>query len=205
MVQDELLNILLQMTAINAEKAEGLQKEALANQMSVEEYLMGNAAIPEETLADARGRLYKIPYVDLTGKAIDQKILRLIPEDTAEHYQVIAFQTSESEVNVGIVDPRNFKALEAVEFLMKEKQLRPYYFIVSPTNFRNVLKNYSALGDEVGEVLDLAKERFAEEEKEDDDVEIEGNVQEVIKRAPVSKIVSIIIKHAVDSRASDIH
>lgn len=205
MVQDELLKILVEQGAFNEEKAEAVQKAALESQSSVEEYLLANPIVPEEIFADARGRLYKIPYVDLTGKSIEQDVLRLVPEDTAEHYQVIAFQKSESEVNVGIVDPRNFKALEAVEFLMKEKQLRPYYFIVSPTNFRGVLKNYSALGEEVGEVLTLAKERFAEEEKDGEDISIEGDLQEVIKRAPVSKIVSIIIKHAVDSRASDIH
>lgn len=205
MVQDELLQILLQQGAINEEKAESIQKAALEGQVSVEEFLMANPIVPEEVFADARGRIYKIPYVDLTGKAIEQDVLRLIPEDTAEHYQVIAYQKSESEVNVGIVDPRNFKALEAVEFIMKEKQLRPYYFIVSPTNFRSAFKSYSALGEEVGEVLNLAKERFAEEEKEGEDLAIEGDLQEVIKRAPVSKIVAIIIKHAVDSRASDIH
>ncbi len=205
MVQDELLQILIQQGAINEEKAEALQKSALEAQQPVEDYLVVNPLVPEETFTEARGRLYKIPYVDLTGKAIDQEVLRFIPEETAQHYQVVAFQKSAEEVNVGIVDPRNFKALEAVEFLMKEKGMRPYYFIISPTNFRNVIKNYSAIGEEVGKVLDLAKERFAEEEKEGEDLEVQGDLQEVIKRAPVSKIVSLIIKHAIDSRASDIH
>lgn len=205
MVQDELLQILLQMGSINEEKAESIQQAALEAQQPVEEYLIVNPLVPEETFSEARGRLYKIPYVDLTGKAIDQEVLRFIPEDTAQHYQVVAFQKSEQEVNVGIVDPRNFKALEAVEFIMKEKGMRPYYFIISPTNFRAVIKNYSAIGEEVGKVLNLAKERFAEEEKEGDELEVGGDLQEVIKRAPVSKIVALIIKHAVDSRASDIH
>lgn len=205
MVQDELLQILQQQGAINEEKAEAIQKSALEAQQPVEDFLVVNPLVPEETFTEARGRLYKIPYVDLTGKAIDQQVLRFIPEETAQHYQVVAFQKSEEEVNVGIVDPRNFKALEAVEFLMKEKGMRPYYYIISPTNFRNVIKNYSAIGEEVGKVLSLAKERFAEEEKEGEELEVEGDLQEVIKRAPVSKIVSLIIKHAIDSRASDIH
>ncbi len=205
MVQDELLQLLVQQGALNAEKAEAIQKAALEAQQPVEEYLVVNPTVPEESLTDARGRLYKIPYVDLTGKAIDQAVLRLIPEDTAQHYQVVAFQKSEQEVNVGVVDPRNFKALEAVEFIMKEKGMRPYYFIISPTNFRAVIKNYSAIGEEVGKVLDLAKERFAEEERDAEDLEVSGDLQEVIKRAPVSKIVALIIKHAIDSRASDIH
>jgi len=205
MVQDELLQLLVQQGALNAEKAEAIQKAALEAQQPVEEYLVVNPTVPEESLTDARGRLYKIPYVDLTGKAIDQAVLRLIPEDTAQHYQVVAFQKSEQEVNIGVVDPRNFKALEAVEFIMKEKGMRPYYFIISPTNFRAVIKNYSAIGEEVGKVLDLAKERFAEEERDSEDLEVSGDLQEVIKRAPVSKIVALIIKHAIDSRASDIH
>ncbi len=205
MVSDELLQILIQQGALNEEKAEAVQKSALEAQQPVEEYLFVNPLIPEEALAEARGRLYKIPYVDLTGKAIDQAVLRFIPEELAQNYQIVAFQKSDKEVNVGIVDPRNFKALEAVEFIMKEKGMRPYYFIISPANFRSVMKGYSAIGEEVGKVLDLAKERFAEEEKEGEELEVTGDLQEVIKRAPVSKIVSLIIKHAIDSRASDIH
>lgn len=205
MIQDELLQQLVQLKAVDEAKAETIQKAALEANLPVEEYLIMNPVVPEELLTDARGRLYKIPYVDLTGKAISQEVLRLIPEETAEHYQVIAYQKSDNEVNVGIVDPRNFKALEAVEFIMKEKQLKPYYYIISPGNFRAMFKNYSAIGEEVGEVLDLAKERFKEEEKDEEDIDVKGNVQEVIKRAPVSKIVSIIIRHAVESRASDIH
>ncbi len=207
MVKDPLLQILANEKKMTSEQAEQMQKEALQSQMSVEDYLMANKLVAIEDLTQARGKLYNIPYIDLTGKRMEQDVLRLIPEETAQHYQVIAFQRSENEVNVGIVDPRNFKALEAVEFLMKEQNLQPFYYIVSSVNFANVMKNYTGLGEQVGEVLNLAKEKLAGAAEEDEsELDLEGeNIQEVIKKAPVSKIVSIIIKHAVDSRASDIH
>jgi type IV pilus assembly protein PilB len=204
MVNDPLLQQLVSAGKMAEDAAEAAQKAALEAQQSTEDYLAANNLVGVEDLTEARGKLYNIPYIDLTGKKIEPEVLQLIPEETASHYKVIAFQKSDKEVNVGIVDPRNFKALEAVEFLMKEQDLQPFYYIISEPNYAAMLKSYKGLGEEVSQVLEVAKEKLQAEEEEED-IEIEGDIQEVIKRAPVSKIVSIIIKHAVDSRASDIH
>lgn len=204
MIKEQLLQILVEEGKLTEDKAEAVQKEALQAQQSIEDYLSANKLVNDEGLTEARGKLYNIPYVDLTGKAIDKEVLRLIPEETASHYKVVAYQKSETEINIGIVDPRDFKALEAVEFIMKELNLQPFYYIVSSANFSNVLKNYSGLGDEVSEVLELAEDKLKKEETEEE-LDLSGDLEEVIKKAPVSKIVSIIITHAVDKRASDIH
>lgn len=206
MVQDQLLQLLIQSEKLTEEQAEKVLQEAVSAQQAVEDYLAANNLVPIESLTEARGKLYNIPYVDLSGKQVDSDVLKLIPEETAEHYKVIAYQKSDNEVNVGIVDPRNFKALEAVEFLMKKQELQPYYYIISPTNYSNLMKGYSGLGEEVSQVLEGAKDKLLIEEDGGEELDIEGgNLQEVLKKAPVSKIVSIIIKHAADSRASDIH
>ena len=58
-----------------------------------------------------------------------------------------------------------------------------------------------SLGEEIEEVVDVAKTKFTPL--------AEGSFKEgeedVIKRAPVSKIVSVIIRHAVEGNASDVH
>ena len=204
MANDPLLQFLVQGGKMTEEQADAAHKTAVESQQAIEDYLAANNLVGVEELTEARGKLYNIPYIDLTGKVISPDILKLIPEETAQHYQVVAFQKSETEVNVGIVDPRNFKALEAVEFIMKEANLQPFYYIVSPQNFLSTMKKYKGLGEEVSQVLEVAKEELKTEE-EIEDIDLEGDIQEVIKKAPVSKIVSIIIKHAVESRASDIH
>ena len=63
---------------------------------------------------------------------------------------------------------------------MKEHGLKPYYYMISPGNFKAMFKSYSGLGEEVGEVLDLAKEQFGSEQKEEglEDVDLEGNIVE---------------------------
>jgi len=204
MISDQLLQLLVEGQKMTEEQAEAAQKAAVLAQQPIEDYLAAQNIIGQEELTEARGKLYNIPYIDLNGKQVEPEVLQLIPEETARHYNVIAFQKSDEEVNIGMVDPRNFKAIEAVEFLMKEQGLKTFYYIISPSNFNTILKSYTGLGEQVSEVLEIAKDKLQEEE-EVEDLEIEGDISEVLKRAPVSKIVSIIIKHAVDSRASDIH
>ncbi len=205
MISDPLLQLLVEGQKMTEEQAEAAQKAAVLAQQPIEDYLAAQNLLGQEELTEARGKLYNIPYIDLNGKQVEADVLQLIPEETARHYNVIAFQKSDEEVNIGMVDPRNFKAIEAVEFLMKEQGLKTFYYIISPSNFNTILKSYTGLGEEVSQVLEIAKDKLQGEEVEDDDLEIEGDISEVLKRAPVSKIVSIIIKHAVDSRASDIH
>src|SRR4029077_12414859 len=120
------------------------------------------------------------------------------------NYKMVAFEKNNDELKVALVDPLNLKAIEAAEFIAKKNNLRPSYFIVSKANFNNADRLYKALYEEVGEELGMAEEKFRGEESEDVVLD-ELNLEKVIKSAPVSKIVSLIIKHAIDSKASDIH
>ncbi|OGY97163.1 MAG: hypothetical protein A2543_02310 [Candidatus Komeilibacteria bacterium RIFOXYD2_FULL_37_8] len=54
----------------------------------------------------------------------------------------------------------------------------------------------------MGEALDTAEAIFAPKEQ---DIDLDGDVGEMVKSAPVSKIVSVILRHAIEGRASDIH
>ncbi|MBI3627015.1 type II/IV secretion system protein [Candidatus Uhrbacteria bacterium] len=190
---------------LNPKQAAQAWQETLASQKGLEGLLMEKSWVKEEEITKSKGEVYHIPYFDLAGKSVPPATLNTIQEDIAQNYQMIAFDKTDDELKVGLVDPLNLKAIEAAEFIAKKNNLRVSYFIVSPTNFANALKLYKALGEEVGEALEAAEEKF----KPTDELSAEGleglNLEKVIKSAPVSKIVSLIIKHAIDSKASDIH
>jgi len=106
---------------------------------------------------------------------------------------------------VGITDPDNFKAIEAVDFLSKEEGLEVEYYLISDPSFDNAFKQYKTLTKEISTALETRAEEKAKELAETKKEEKRINIEEVIKSAPVAKIVSVIIRHAVEGRASDIH
>ncbi len=144
------------------------------------------------------------PPVDLTSQAIDLETLRVIPEEVARNYQLIAFARAENELSVALADPGNAQAMEAVNFLVKGKGWKARFFTLAPEQLQTALKKYQVLGEEVKEVLAVAEGEFAET-KEGKEAMREGPIEEVIKSAPISQMVTLIVRHAVESKASDIH
>ena len=106
-------------------------------------------------------------------------------------------------VKIALVDPLNLKARGAADFIGRGKNLKIKYFIATLNDFQKALQQYGSLKTEVGEALKVAEDRFAGIGESDG---VSGEKMEsVIKSAPISKMVSVILKHAVESRASDVH
>ena len=100
---------------------------------------------------------------------------------------------------VALSDPNNFKALEAVDFIARKNGNKVKYYVASNFGLQKVLKLYTSLKTEVSKVL----ERTADDVL--DKVPEKQEFEDVIKTAPVTKMVAVILRHAVEGQASDVH
>lgn len=169
----------------------------------INKFIISNNILDEEGLLKTKADFSDMEYIDLSAKQIDYDFLHIIPQEVAENYKIICFEKKGEEISVGITDPENFKAIEAVDFLAKENGYKINYFLISKYSFTVAIRQYKTLKKEVNKLLDIAQEEHEKEEE----LEREGaqEVDEVIKGAPVSKMVSVILRHAVEGGASDIH
>lgn len=158
--------------------------------------------ISDEDWAQTKGVFYDLEYANLIGRKIESEILNILPEDLSENYQMVVFNKEGANIQAGLVDPTNFKAVEALNYLARKKKFQVKYYIISEDSYRSAAKQYETLGEEVGEALDTAEAIFAPKET---DVDLDGDVGDIVKSAPVSKIVSVVLRHAIEGRASDIH
>ncbi len=157
--------------------------------------------IDEEDWTKAKGIFYDIEYTSLVDKTITSDILNVLPQDLSESYSLVVFNKKRNNIEAGLVDPTNFKAIEALNFLARKNNFKVKYYIISQDSFDTAIKQYETLGEEVGEALDVAEDIFAPK-----DIDLpEEESKDVVKSAPVSKIVSVILRHAIEGRASDIH
>ncbi len=199
----ELLTILLEAGRISDEQYRAIINEQNASGKSAEELLLAKKYVDEEFLARAKGTVFGVPYADLLGKDIAPQILNLLPKTVAESNKAIPFERTDEHVGIGLVDPRDVGAMQAVDFLAQNANFRPKYYIISNASFTNALKKYASIGKDVAKALEAAKEKYVPEKKPT--AAVEEKIEEVIKGAPVSRIVSVILRHAVDGGASDIH
>lgn len=180
-----------------------LKKQALVEQRTLEEILLQRAAVTSEALLQAKSEFYGFPAVNLTTQTIDKDVLTLLPLETAQYYQVVPFRRDGSEVWLAMVHPENFKTMEAVDLVARQNGWKPKYAITSSDGLLQVLRQYSTLTSEVGEALKLAEGKEQEVFREEPDEEL--NFDQVLKSAPVAKMVSVILRHAVEGGASDVH
>lgn len=199
---EEIINLLLKDKLITAEKLAGVKKLPEYS-VNPELTLIKSGLVDIEDLTKAKAKAYNLNYYSLIGAKISDQVLNLIPAEVAENYKIICFGADRGKMKVGFTDPENFKAIEAIDFLAKEENLQPEYFLISSLSFETALKHYKTLGKEISQALKIKDEEEVLERanKKADQAEVE----EITKSAPVSKIVAVIIRHAVEGRASDIH
>ncbi len=192
---------LLKKGVIDKEKATTLEFETKESGKREEELLIEKGITTEEVLFNLKSENLKIP---LKGVAVDEvslEVLELIPEETAKYYKMIPLAKKDKELQVGMVYPEDLKAQEALKFLSRQNLFIYQVFLITPTTLNNLLKQYRTLRREVGIALEELKTELKEEKIPRTAAEFERLAEE----APITKIVAVILRHAVEGGASDIH
>jgi len=161
------------------------------------------AGIPVRELGDAR-----IPY----------DVLKFIPEESAEHYGLAPLGVVDSILEVGMVDPDDIRGFDALNFISRNTGMPFKVYQISQSDFNRVLNMYRGLGGDVDRaVTDLATENLQTPAAETESASLDLGVsslggekaqtagKSIQEDAPTIKIVSTILRYAIDGKASDIH
>jgi type IV pilus assembly protein PilB len=177
--------------------------------LSIDKIIKNIHIIDIEEYAKVKAGVIDVPYRNLVDEKIDNEVIKLLPLNLSKNYKMVIFNKTGNVLDVGLVDPGNFSAIEAAEFLAHKNSYTIKYYLISEASFNHVLGKLEDIVQEVGEVLDYAKEKFGKDSSGDEEIEevkIDSeNFDEIIRSAPISRIVSVLLKHAVDGRASDVH
>ncbi|MFH0969188.1 MAG: GspE/PulE family protein [Patescibacteria group bacterium] len=196
--------VLMEKGYISEEQMNLLKKRALDDGRAIEDLVLEERIVSEEDLIKIKAETLNIPYIDLSGEMIPPEVLGEFPLEVAIQYKFIPFRKEKNSVFVAMVDPEDVSSLEALKFIALRKGFDWKIFITSPANLQEALRQYSSLTSEVGQALEtLKKEREKEFGKEGAITAKE--IEKIAQEAPISKVVSVILKHAVEGRASDIH
>ena len=198
-----LLKQLVQKGLLNKEKVAFLEHEIKESGRREEEVILGEGIVPERVLFDFKSENLKIPLKEISVDQVSLETLELISEETAKYYQMIPIQKTEKFLEVGMVYPEDLKAQEALKFFARQGNFDYKVFLITPTTFKNLLKQYRTLKREVG----MALEELETELKEEVGIKprTSAEFERMAEEAPITKIVAVILRHAVEGKASDIH
>lgn len=219
-----VIDILAQKNLISKDDVREIRRQTSAG-ISLDDALLAKGVKSEDIIA-ARGEFLNVPVRALGDTAIPFDILEYIPEDSAAHYRFAPIGVTDGVLEVGVVDPDNMEARDALNFLASKKNIPYKMFLISEDDFKKILETYKGLTGEVTRALgDLEKELSVDLEsgpKEDLGVQKNpdgttaahqtgqeggksGQDALIIEDAPVVKIVATIVRYAVEGEASDVH
>ncbi len=178
----------------------------------VEETLI-EFGIPEEKILEIKGEYLGIPVKNINSKEISFSVLKYISEDSADHYHFVPLALKDGVLEVGIMDPENIQAMDALQFISTKIGIPFKIFLISKSSYENIMQAFKGLGSQIEEALgELDQEEITNIKnlnegnlsKEIKNLK-EGEEVKIIEDAPVIKIVAVILRNAIEGNASDIH
>lgn len=201
----DLLRALVQKGKLTQKQVSSINEKVIETGHRAEEVILSEKLLSEEDLFRVKGEIFDVPLVEEAPKTISSDILSLIPRDSAEHYHFIPLGKKDGVLEVGMVYPQDIQAKEALKFLSRRGGFSYKVYLISHATFRGILEKYQTAEREVKEALEGLE---VELEKEKGDLTLKGDPAEAgrtMEQAPVIKMVAVILREAVEGRASDVH
>ncbi len=197
-----LIDELIKQKLIDKKTAQSLEKEALSLGEKIESLILQEGLIPEEELFKIKSKQLNIPLEKFFSTKIPIEVLDSIPRESVEHYKMIPLRKKDKVLEVGMVYPEDLKAQEALNFLSRQKGFNYKVVLISLGDFRKFFSQYETLAKEVEVALEDLENQLAPKKNK---VKNAGAIATKKGEAPISKTVAVILKHAVEGKASDVH
>lgn len=199
-----LIQQLVKKGILEKEKAGPLEFEVKNSGTKEEEVILDRGITSENFLFNLKSENLKVPLKEVVAEEVPLKILELVPEESAKYYKMVPLSRKDTLLEVGMVYPEDLKAQEALQFLARRNKFSYQVFLITPSSLNNLLKQYRTLKREVGRALEELETELKEETIEMKPVKA-AEFERLAEEAPVIKVVAVILRHAVEGNASDIH
>jgi type IV pilus assembly protein PilB len=187
--------------------------------------------VKDEEITQLLSKQYGVPSINLAQFDIDTGVIKLVPADTANKYQIVPLSRAGATLTIAMTDPTNVFAMDDIKF-MTGYNVEPV--VASETAVMEAIqKYYSAAAASGGSdrasrrpqdsqadplattaTLDMVTKALEETSSVmDDDVEVLEELDQIDVaslekqggEAPVIRLVNLMLMSAIQKGASDIH
>src|SRR5450759_2182758 len=173
--------------------------------------------VKDEEITALLSRQYGVPSINLGDFQIDQTVIKLIPAETAQKYQILPLSRLGATLTIAMTDPTNVFAMDDIKF-MTGYNVEPV--VASESEVAEAILRYynvaakTAVGKGQQSALDFATQALQDLPLVDtSEVEVLEELEEISvealarqgEEAPVIRLVNVMLMSAISKGASDIH
>ena len=226
--------LLLKEKRISAEQLQQALSHQKANGGKLGYNLVKMGFVKDEEITALLSKQYGVPSINLTQFDIDLGVIKLIPSETANKYQIVPLSRAGATLTIAMTDPTNVFAMDDIKF-MTGYNVEPV--VASETAVTDAInKYYPTTTVKAAPKAEKAKKEAAPQatpsgpstleaaskgledlqatlDSDASDVEVLEELQEISadalarqgEDAPVVRLVNVVLMSAIQKGASDIH
>ncbi|MCX6721391.1 MAG: GspE/PulE family protein [Candidatus Staskawiczbacteria bacterium] len=198
----KLLQELYAQGLLSEGKVNELEKQIAKTGKTEEDIILEEKIVSEDSLFELKSKIFGIPFKKVRPEEVQAGVMELIPEEAAANYKMMPIARTENFVQIGMVYPEDISAQNALRFLANQENFTYQVYLISLSNLAALTKqrkNISAetrsaleeLNKEKGEILEVLEKKTT--------------VEKISEDAPIIKMVFVILRHAIEGNASDVH
>ncbi|MBI4355338.1 MAG: Flp pilus assembly complex ATPase component TadA [Candidatus Omnitrophica bacterium] len=210
-LKKRLLELLKKHRLVSSEAMERALQIQRAQGGSLSEILVKQGVVSSKDLMGLLSAELNIPPINLGKCTLDPEVVKLVPERLARQYHVVPIAKLGHTLTVAMADPMNIFALDDLKMLTK--------FEIDPVLAadEDIMKTLGGIYGQEREGMTALVEEHASDAEEDaeglpvaavSEDESATNVDQITTesaRAPIVKMVDLMLAEALKKRASDIH
>src|SRR6059036_1823148 len=217
--------LLLKEKRITAEQLQQALNHQKANGGKLGYNLVKMGYVKDEEITALLSKQYGVPSIALTQFEIDPAVVKLVPADTAQKYQIVPLSRSGATLTIAMTDPTNVFAMDDIKFMTGYNvepvvaseaavtaAIQKYY---SAAKARRAAESGPGAVPSGPSTLEMATRGLEELQALEgaNEVEVLDELQEISaealakqgEEAPVVRLVNVVLMLAIQKGASDIH
>src|SRR4249919_2261658 len=186
--------------------------------------------VKDEEITALLSKQYGVPSINLTQFEIDPAVIKLIPAETAQKYQIVPLSRAGATLTIAMTDPTNVFAMDDIKFMTGynvepvvaseiavTEAIQRYYPVSAAKAPKEkapkIERELMPSGPSTLEMASKCLEDLQSTLDADSDVEVLEELQEISAEAlakqgedaPVVRLVNVLLMSAIQKGASDIH
>src|SRR5213083_1427163 len=109
--------LLLKEKRISAEQLQQALTYQKANGGKLGFNLVKMGFVKDEEITALLSKQYGVPSINLTQFEVDSAVIKLIPADTAQKYQIVPLSRAGATLTIAMTDPTNVFAMDDIKFM----------------------------------------------------------------------------------------
>ena len=202
-IKEKLNELLIESNLVTKEQLDkAIEEQKKRGGGNLSRLLVEQGSITENDLMALLSQETDIPIINLSRYKIDQDVARIVPERMARYYRLIPISRLGNIITVATADPFNILAIDDIR-LLTNYEIKP---VISTDKeiLKAIDKCFVSEAGTLETILKDSKEEYVVSTVEDEKFEV-GEVEKESRKAPIIKMVDLLLSESLKRRASDIH